>query len=713
MPLYPLLPISLFIAGMYGSVALCLLLSVAIAFTCRGQSVYAHIGAVLLVLFVFVRPDAEPLPEAGPYLFAIESRRDNGLSARLYGQIDGTEGVLTGRDLALGRPGETCLVTFTHIPFAPLRNTGGFNESAWALGAGLTFKGSDVAIEACRPSDGIAGRMLRWKERQLARIEATYRPDVALYMEALLFGESRLLDEDTSFSYRVTGLLHLLVISGSHIALLVLAFRWLMRGLPFRQETKTQLIIAAVTLFGWLTGFSPPVARAVLVADLLLGLSLFGYRVRDPIRLLSWCAAMLLAVQPYLFWNLGFQLTVAMTLFLLVTRSIWKGPFGLAIYAQWFGLIFLWPVQPILSMLAPVYNVLVGLLISWFIIPIALLSYLVPTAEPLLYPVLDGLNGTFQLHHDWQPWLPLHEFTFWHAVTLAAVLWGGLILLEWKRWTGWALAVSSLFFLHVSLEWTEQPRVTFLDVGQGDAIVVEYGDVTGVIDVGGVFQDPKESKRSTYDPGADVVAPYIWKRGETRLDFLLLTHADHDHVGGLSGLLSSIEVDEVWLSAEVADQGKRDELLAELAAYQVPVRLLSSVDRPYPWMWVVAPDESGEDENANSVSLFMKVGDLTYLLTGDLPDTREGMIPTVDVDVFKLGHHGADSSSSRELIERVDPEWIVVSVGANNRYGHPHPDTLERIEGRRLLRTDEDGMVVCERNRCRGIVTRGVTPRNL
>ncbi|MCT4776866.1 MULTISPECIES: ComEC/Rec2 family competence protein [Exiguobacterium] len=710
MPLYPLLPISLLIAGIHGSVALCLLLSGAITFTWRGQSVYAHVGAVLLALFVFVRPDAEPLSADGPYLFAIESRRDNGQSARLYGQIDGTEGVLTGRDLALGRPGETCLVTFTQTPFAPLRNTGGFDEAAWAYGAGLAFKGNDVAIEACRPSTGMSGRMLRWKERQLARIETTYRPDVALYMEALLFGDSRLLDEDTSFSYRVTGLLHLLVISGSHIALLVLGLRWSTRPLPLRRETKTLLILVAVTSFGWLTGFSPPVARAVLVADVLLVLSLFGYRVRDPIRLLSWCAAFLLALQPYLFWNLGFQLTVAMTLFLLVTRSIWTGPFGLAVYAQWFGLILLWPVQPVISVLAPVYNVVGAFLISWVVIPLALFAYIVPTAEPLLHPILDGLNGTFALHHDWRPWLPLHEFTFWHALGLAVVLWGGLMLLEWKRWSGWGLAVIALLLMHAVLEWAEAPRVTFLDVGQGDAVVVEYGEVTGVIDVGGVFQDPKESKRSTYDPGADVVAPYIWKRGETRLDFLLLTHADHDHVGGLSGLLSSIEVDEVWLSAEVADQGKRDELLAELAAYQVPVRLLSSGDRPYPWMWVVAPGEAGEDENANSVSLFMQVGALTYLLTGDLPDTREEMIPTVDVDVFKLGHHGSNTSSSEALLNRINPEWVIISVGRNNRYGHPHLDTLQRLEGKRVLRTDEDGMVVCERNRCRGIVTKAVPP---
>ncbi|UTT44051.1 ComEC/Rec2 family competence protein [Exiguobacterium aurantiacum] len=710
MPLYPLLPISLLIAWTHGSAVLGTLIAVGTVLTWRGQSVYTHLGAGLLVLVVLMRPDVTAIPAEGPHVFSVESRRDNGLSVRLYGQIAGTEGVLTGRDIALGRPGETCLVTFTDTPFAPLRNTGGFDEASWALGAGLTFKGSDVSIEACRPSVGLNGRLLRWKERQLTRIETTYRTDVALYMEALLFGESRMLDEETSFSYRVTGLLHLLVISGSHIALLVLAFWWLLRGLPFRRETKTQLIITVVTLFGWMTGFSPPVARAVLVADLLLGLSLFGIHVRDPIRLLSWCGAMLLAMQPYLLWNLGFQLTIVMTLFLLVTRSIWHGPFGLAVYAQWFGLIFLWPVQSILSILAPVYNVLVGLLIAWVIIPIAFLTYIVPAAEPLLHPVLDGLNGTFQLHHDWQPWLPLHEFTFWHAVALAIGLWGGLILLEWKRWTGWALALGSLFFLHVTLEWAEQPRVTFLDVGQGDAIVVEYGEVTGVIDVGGVYQDPNEQKRSTYDPGADVVAPYIWKRGERRLDFLLLTHADHDHIGGLTGLLEAMPVEEVWLSAEVADRDKRDELLAVLAEYDVPVRLLSAGDRPYPWMWVVAPHGSGEDENANSVSLFMKVGALSYLLTGDLPDTREGSIPTVDVDVFKLGHHGAESSSSRELIERVDPEWIVVSVGANNRYGHPHPDTLERIEGRRLLRTDEDGMVVCEGNRCRGIVTRAVTP---
>lgn len=710
MPLYPLLATGLLLAALAGNSQLCILIGVGVVLTFRAQSIYTHVGTFTLILVILASPNPVSLATEGPYLFTVESRRDNGQSVRLYGHVDGVKGVLTGRDIDIGRPGETCLVTFTHVPFSPLRNTGGFDEAAWARGAGLMFKGEDGSIEACRPSEGINGSILRWKERQFNKIEGTYRSDVALYIEALLFGESRLLDEETSFSYRVTGLLHLLVISGSHIALLVFVFRLVTRPLPCRRETKTFLILVAVTSFGWLTGFSPPVARAVLVADFLLVLSLFGYSVRDPIRLLSWCGALLLTIQPELFWNLGFQLTIAMTLFLLLTRRIWDGPFGLALFAQWFGLIFLWPVQPILSIFAPLYNVIAALLISWVIIPLALLAYMLPATESLLHPVLDGLHGTFDLHHSLQPWLPLHEFTFWHALVLLTGLWGGLVLLERNKHIGWGVAVLSLLVLHLVLEWEEEPRVTFLDVGQGDAIVVEYGDVTGVIDVGGVFQNPEEQKRSTYDPGEDVVAPYIWKRGERHLDFLLLTHADHDHIGGLSGLLKSIQVDEVWLSAEVADQEKRNELLAELSHYDTSVRLLSSGDRPYPWMQIVGPKEAAEDENANSVSLFMQVGALTYLLTGDLPDAKEGEIPTLDVDVFKLGHHGAQSSSSEDLINRVNPEWVIVSVGKNNRYGHPHPDTLQRIEGRKLLRTDEDGMIICEGNGCRGIIPRAVTP---
>lgn len=126
-------------------------------------------------------------------------------------------------------------------------------------------------------------------------------------------------------------------------------------------------------------------------------------------------------------------------------------------------------------------------------------------------------------------------------------------------------------------------------------------------------------------------------------------------------------------------------------------------------MWIVSPTEREDDENANSVSVYMMVGGLKYLLTGDLPEAGEKKLPTVDVDVFKLGHHGSDTSSSEDLLTRIDPEWTVISVGRNNRYGHPHEDVLARLVGKHVLRTDEHGMVVCERGGCRGIVETAVS----
>lgn len=141
-----------------------------------------------------------------------------------------------------------------------------------------------------------------------------------------------------------------------------------------------------------------------------------------------------------------------------------------------------------------------------------------------------------------------------------------------------------------------------------------------------------------------------------------------------------------------------------LETYGTSVRYLEAGDRPFPWMWIVAPNRPHEDENAHSISLYMNVDGMRYLLTGDLPLEEEAALPTLDVDVFKLGHHGSNTSSGEELLERIDPEWVIASVGANNRYGHPHEETLQRIVGRRLLRTDVNGMIVCEKRMCRGII---------
>lgn len=704
MSLFPLFVVISVTAIMQQSLPIYILFGVLSLISYRGQSIYAKLGVALLTVMILIQSFPESLPRQETIFFSIESRRENGASVRLYGSSGQEEGVLLGRELAIGQPGETCQVNVRYVPFKPLRNIGGFDEAKWAESAHLSFKGEIENVTSCEPTSGMNGRMLRWKEKRLQRIERLYRADVALYIEALCFGESRLLDEETSFSYRVTGLLHLLVISGSHIAILILGLRWVMKILPLRRETKTILIILFITAFGWLTGFSPPVARAVLVADVILSLSLFGVSIRDPIRLLSWCAAFLLAYQPFLLGNLGFQLTVGMTFFLLVTKQIWRGMLDVSVYAQLAGLIVLWPVQSIISLVAPLLNVLMAFLISWVIMPFALVTWIFPSVERYFVYILDSVNGMFKFHDVYRPWLPLHELSIPYVFGLSIGIWGGLVLMEKKRWMGWSCAILTVITIYMVTELFERPRVTFLDVGQGDAIVIEQRDTIGLIDVGGVFQDPNEEKRSVFDPGEDVIAPYVWKRGERELDFVLLTHADHDHIGGLKGLLENISVREIWLSKEVADKEKREGIVRLAREYGTEIRLFGAGDRPFKWLWIVSPIKRFEGENENSMSVYLEVGEMRYLLTGDLPVEQEESLPIVDVDVFKLGHHGSNTSSSEQLIEQIDPEWVIASVGQDNRYGHPHPETLRRLKGRRLLRTDVDGMIVCEEKICRGII---------
>lgn len=662
----------------------------------------AHLGVICLLIVAWWHVGTSP-PITSSESFSIESRRENGESVRLYGTIRDQAGVLIGRT-TIGRPGQTCDVRFEAVPFQPKRNSGGFDERQWALGNDYSFKGELLTIHHCVDTKGLSGAMLRFKERRLQHVERTYDADVALYIEALLFGESRLLDEATSFSFRVTGLLHLLVISGSHITLIVYGLDRLLQPLPLRRETKTFMVLLSVTSFCWLTGFSPPVARAVLVADVLLCARLFGWTVRDPLHLLGWCSATLLAFEPSLYFNIGFQLTVGMTSFLLLTRPLWKHVLELATYAQAFGLIILWPVQSIMSVLAPVYNVVLGLAMSWVVLPCTILTYVFPAMSPLLQTLIHAIDGIFSLDARLRLWVPLHDVTSAHALLLLLGLWVGLRLLERARIMGLLVMVGSLLLVHVAVDGTDQPRVTFLDVGQGDAIVIEQAGIIGMIDVGGVFVPPGE-RRSTFDPGADVVAPYVWKRGERALDFVLLTHADHDHIGGLKGLLETIPVREVWVSGRIADESKRNELLTMLNQYPVHVRTVKAGDRPFPWMWIVAPDggRDGSDENEASVACYLSIGALTYLLTGDLPMAQETEIPALDVDVFKLGHHGSNTSSGQAFLDRIDPEWVIISVGQHNRYGHPHAETLERVSGRHVLRTDHDGMVVCQRI-CEGFI---------
>jgi competence protein ComEC len=243
-------------------------------------------------------------------------------------------------------------------------------------------------------------------------------------------------------------------------------------------------------------------------------------------------------------------------------------------------------------------------------------------------------------------------------------------------------------------------RVTFLDVGQGDATVVELPDGRVlVVDAGGF-------PGSDFDTGRAVVAPYLATRKIRRIDVLAMTHAHPDHFGGLTHLVRHGRVGEFWWTGRPGTGLEWRRFADALAASGVPVRTVGRGDRPAGFSPATLevlhppPGWSGSGLNDSSLTLRVRIGGTAVLLTGDIEAGAEASLrrdvgDRLAASVLKAPHHGSRTSSTASFLDAVRPGLVVVPVGADNRYGLPAPEVEARYRGRGLcvLRTDRCGAV--------------------
>jgi competence protein ComEC len=269
------------------------------------------------------------------------------------------------------------------------------------------------------------------------------------------------------------------------------------------------------------------------------------------------------------------------------------------------------------------------------------------------------------------------------------------------------LALTVLVASHPFAPNIERGRleVSVLDVGQGDSIFAAFPDGhTMLIDGGGLAgSEWVGGYRSGTDVGEEVVSPYLWSRGLKRLDVVALTHADHDHVDGLSAVLANFQVGELWI-------GRNDErpafqrLLAEARSRGVAI-VQKARDTITDWHGsqasVLWPPPTSDPETPNDASLVLRLtdGQTRFLLTGDIEKhTEEALVQehaSLAADFLKAAHHGSKTSSTEDFIAAVAPRMAAVSVGDANPFGHPSESVVERFEqhGVQLLRTDRDGAI--------------------
>jgi competence protein ComEC len=569
------------------------------------------------------------------------------------------------------------------------------------------------------------------------RLERRLPERSAGMMRAFLWGDRSRLPVDVRESLARAGLAHLLALSGLHLALLLGAAHVILR-LAVRSDARRNVsLLGLAVIYALATGLRPSLVRATS----MLGHHVLSRRLGRPTSLLQslWAAGVLaLATRPHTIYDLGFQFSMTATLGILVFTGPLRGallrflPRSAPVRAAATTLavsvssqVFLLPLQIVhFSQWCPLSPLVNLVFVPLFTLPLllAFLGNLVePLAPPLGIPLLTVAGSLLSL------WARLLA----RCLEVLPLVWGGgrnpalalgpalaaavvLGLRPHSRPSARArrltLGLSLVTYLALVLPPAVSgsrpkppgPRVVLFDVGQGDAAQVTWPDGRQtLIDGGPSFGDAGAGWR--------VLLPYYKGEGTRSLGQVLLTHAHRDHYGGLARLPSLLGVERLVLGA--AARGKwlrRYETYA--VGHGVDVRRAARgdtlVDGPGWGMRVLWPrrDDPLEGSGANDRSLVTLVwwNGGTFLLMGDLEAEGEAeLLASGDLPrggLLKVGHHGSRTSTSSDFLDRVEPEAAVISCGSGNRFGHPHPEALERLASRgvRLFRTDRHGAVIVQ-----------------
>ena len=561
--------------------------------------------------------------------------------------------------------------------------------------------------------------------RAVARRIAPRSTLSAAIVAAVLIGDRSGLPDDVRLRLQAAGTYHVIAISGGNIAILaaLMLVSFVPVGLSGRRAAFATLII--LLAYAEVVTAGPSVWRATLVAVVYLAARLLDHR-SGPWQAMAVAGGLLVVIAPLDVRNAGFLLTFGATAALLnvvhraPSRPRWLSWLAASVVASAAVEIALLPVMAATFSRITVAGLVLNLVAVPAMAVVQIAGLVVVAAN-----AFDGMaSAAGWLAHlgavaivesarlvDVAPWLACRVPTPSPIVIAAYYVGLALLLLRraaWIRLAGLGGVIVGAMLIVTGVRLADDVpglRLTMVDVGQGDAMVLQLaGRHALMVDTGG-----RPFGGGAFDIGSRVVEPALWARGVITMDALLLTHGDPDHIGGALPLLDDFRPGAVWQGIPVPRDVSLQAVLARAAASGIAVKerregeAFNIGSARVIVLHPPAPDwERQRVRNDDSVVLEVLYGDVAVLLTGDIgSDVEREIVPRLihaKTRILKVAHHGSRTSTSQELLDAWRPQIALISCGRANPFGHPAPDVVARLEaaGARVYRTDRDGEITLD-----------------
>ena len=520
------------------------------------------------------------------------------------------------------------------------------------------------------------------------------------YINSLIFGNNSYLDEDVLASYRENGISHLFAISGLHISIFIMIISYVLDRMKIPLFFKSLILILFLLFYMFLTNFSMSVLRGAIFTILILINKLLKLDI--PIfNLLLLTLCIILFMNPLNINNVGLLYSFLVTLFLVVFSHIINGKSKVysLFMISFIAFLVSYPITinnfNQVNFLSVIYNVFFVPYVSSILLPFTLVSFVFPFLDDVLFFFVKIIEISSQFLNS----ISIFKVSMCKMNVLMICVYFVIICKLFLSWNGkkcrYLICLFIFFVIHFFFPFLKNDYVMYFDVGQGDSSIVRVDGVVSLIDTGGILSYGEGEYN--YKISKNKLIPYLKSNGIRKIDNLILTRGDADHMGESINLVENFKVEKVIFNC-----GEFNDLEKELIKvldkkkikYYSCIKELNIDKNKLHFLQTGVYD----NENDNSNVIYTELNGYKFMFMGDAGVEKEKDIlnkyKISNVDVLKVGHHGSKTSSSKTFINEINPKYSVISVGKNNRYGHPNKEVLNNLEQSKIYRTDQDGSIM-------------------
>lgn len=511
------------------------------------------------------------------------------------------------------------------------------------------------------------------------------------YLYAFMIGEEYYIDSKVKDSYQINGISHLFAVSGSNITFVVMILLKIINKFKY----KYLFIFSYVLLYMFLTDFTASIVRSGVFFIVLTLNKIYKWNIRI-IDILFITLSLSLIYNPYLIHSVGFQFSFIISMYLIIfQKKILKYKNYIVILIIVSTIAFLSSLPIVLNnfyefnLLSIFLNLIYVPFVSFILFPLSLICFILPFLDKILFFFTNILEYSSLMFSK----IDFFKIIIGKPSFLLIIIYYIVITIIMINPKYLYLLIICLI-INKLMYYSFYPSIEFIDVGQGDSILIKLGGNKNVlVDTGGILKYEDSFKRiNDFSIGDDVLSPYLKSIGISRLECLIITHGDMDHIGGSEAIMNNFNVNNLFLN------GNLNELEKKLIIYNPKYLKDNDVLKINNYIFYILNPSYDTNENDSSIILYFTINNINILLMGDASRIIEEKIIqkyNLDIDILKIGHHGSKTSTSINFIRKTTPYYGIISVGENNRFNHPHKEVLDILNNNNvnIFRTDYYGSI--------------------